>query len=141
MKTYTHILVLISDKTDGTLLLTHATHLARELGMQITLGHISEDYRELNYISDSLMDDAVSKEVLAAKSLLSELAASVPDKVEALELVTMNCTEDLECCISRLGIDLVMAGHRNRFMGTLTSRSADYVNRLKTDVLIKHITD
>lgn len=39
------------------------------------------------------------------------------------------------------GADLVIAGHRNRFMGTLTSRSAEYVNHLNVDVLIKHIYD
>ena len=49
--------------------------------------------------------------------------------------------EDVEKCIAELGVDLVLAGHRNRFMGMLTSRSAEYINHLTVDVLITHLND
>ena len=141
MNTYTHALILVQGKEDGCLLLGQAASLARLLQMKITLAHVSDDYREMNYVSDGLMDDAVSKEVIQAKALLSELAASVPEHVNARELVTMRRFEDVQRCIADLGIDLVIAGHRNRFMGALTSRSAEYINHLTVDVLIKHLHD
>ncbi|SXE88487.1 putative universal stress family protein [Klebsiella variicola] len=87
------------------------------------------------------MNDAVSKEVVLAKALLSELTSSVAEQVNARELVTMRRFEDVQKCINDTGADLVIAGHRNRFMGALTSRSAEYVNHLNVDVLIKHIHD
>lgn len=141
MTCYTHALILVNDKDDGTLLLKRAVALAQPLGMKITLAHISDDYREMNYVSDSLMDDVVSEEVLKAKAFMSELAASVPEAVDTRELVTMRRFEDVEKCINELGVDLVLAGHHNRFMGMLTSRSAEYINHLTVDVLITHLND
>ena len=141
MTCYTHALILVNDKNDGTLLLKRAVALAQPLGMKITLAHISDDYREMNYVSDSLMDDVVSEEVLKGKAFMSELAASVPETVDTRELVTMRRFEDVEKCINELGVDLVLAGHRNRFMGMLTSRSAEYINHLTVDVLITHLND
>ncbi|MGP2417303.1 universal stress protein [Pantoea ananatis] len=141
MTCYTHALILVNDKDDGTLLLKRAVALAQPLGMKITLAHISDDYREMNYVSDSLMDDVVSEEVLKAKAFMSELAASVPEAVDTRELVTMRRFEDVEKCINELGVDLVLAGHRNRIMGMLTSRSAEYINHLTVDVLITHLND
>ncbi|HDR2390317.1 TPA: universal stress protein [Enterobacter roggenkampii] len=141
MKIYTHALVLVQSKKDGAQLLDRAAELSRLLQMKITLAHICTDYREMNYVSDGLMDDAVSTEILKAKALLSELTSSVPERVDAREVVTLRRFEDLQKCINDIGVDMVIAGHRNRFMGALTSRSAEYVNHLNVDVLIKHIHD
>ncbi|PIJ49641.1 universal stress protein [Erwinia sp. OLTSP20] len=139
MNSYTHALILISDKKDGIPLLSQAAELAQSLRLKITLAHISDDYRQLNYVSDSLMDEVVSEEVAKARALLNELAGMISGRVDTLELVTMRRFADLSQCITDLGIDLVIAGHRNRFMGALTSRSAEYINHLTVDVLIKHI--
>lgn len=139
MKRYTHALVLVHGREDGEVLVNNAAALASQADIQITLAHISDDYRELNYVSDSLMDDAVSKEVIQGKLMLNELAASLPEKMETRELVTMHRFEDVEKCIAELGIDLVIAGHRNRFMGQLRSGSLEYVNHLNIDVLITHL--
>lgn len=141
MKIYTHALVLVQGKEDGILLLELAATLYKMLKMKITLAHICNDYREMNYVSDSLMDDAVSKDVVQAKALFSELTSSMAEPVEVRELVTMRRSEDVQKYVTDTGVDLVIAGHRNRLMGTLTSRSADYVNHLNVDVLIKHIHD
>lgn len=139
MKRYTHALVLVHGREDGEVLVKNTAALASQADIKITLAHISDDYREMNYVSDSLMDDAVSKEVIQGKLMLNELAASLPEKVETRELVTMHRFEDVEKCIDDLGIDLVIAGHRNRFMGQLTSGSLEYVNHLNIDVLITHL--
>lgn len=141
MKLYTHALVLVQGKEDGVPLFSLAATLSRLLEIKITLAHICTDYREMNYISDSLMDDVVSKDIVQAKALFSELTLSVAEHIEARELVTMRRFEDVQKCIADLGADLVIAGHRNRFMGALTSRSAEYINHLDVDVLIKHIHD
>ena len=141
MKIYTHVLVLVQGKEDGIPLIALAANLSRLMQMKITLAHICNDYREMNYVSDSLMDDAVSKDVIQAKVLFSELMSSVAEPVDARELVTMRRFEDVQKCITDTGVDLVIAGHRNRFMGALTSRSAEYVNHLNVDVLIKHTHD
>lgn len=139
--TYTHALVLVLDKDDGARLLELAASLARAMSLKITLAHISDDYREMNYVSDSLMDDVVSEDIIQAKALLSTLADSVPDHVDTRELVTVRRFDDVKKCIAELGVDLVIAGHRNRFMGVLTSQSAEYINHLTVDVLIRHISD
>lgn len=86
MPVYHHALVLINSSLDGVPLLQHAARMAQETPMQITIAHISTDYRALNYVSDSLMNDDVSQEVIQAKALLSELAATVSLPVETLAL-------------------------------------------------------
>ncbi|AHF79278.1 Universal stress protein A (plasmid) [Sodalis praecaptivus] len=139
MKVYTHALILVHGKDDGIPLLAQAVALAEPLKMKITLAHVSEDYRVMNYVSDSVMNDVVSEDIIKAKALLDELAASTPEKVDTRELVTLRRFEDVEKCIAELGVDLVIAGHRNRFMGALTSRSAEYINHLSVDVLIRHL--
>ncbi|AIR66769.1 universal stress protein [Cedecea neteri] len=139
MSLYSHVLVLIQGKTDGLVLIQHAARLAGALPVQITLVHISEDYREMNYVSDARMDDNVSADLIQAKALFSELVRSVNVPVKTWELVTLNRFEDLEKCISSLGVDLVLAGHRNRWLGQISSDSMEYVNHLNVDVLIKHI--
>ncbi|NIF47106.1 universal stress protein [Enterobacter sp. Ap-1006] len=139
MNLYSHVLVLIQGKTDGQVLIQHAARLAGALPVQITLVHISEDYREMNYVSDARMDDNVSADLIQAKALFSELVRSVNVPVKTRELVTLNRFEDVEKCISSLDVDLVLAGHRNRWLGQIASDSMQYVNHLNVDVLIKHI--
>lgn len=139
MSVYHHALVLINNSLDGIPLLAHAARLARQNPMTITVAHISTDYRAMNYISDSLMDDVVSEDVISAKALLSELAASVDVPVQTLDLVTTRRFDDVEKCVQERQIDLVIAGHHNRLLGVLGSHSMDYINHLSVDVLIKHL--
>jgi universal stress protein A len=139
MPVYHHALVLINNSTDGIPLLQHAARLAEENNMEITVAHISTDYRAMNYISDSLMDDVVSDDIIQAKALLSELVESVDRPVHALSLVTMRRFADMQTCIHDRQIDLVVAGHRNRLLGVLGSQSMEYINHLTVDILIKHL--
>ena len=139
MSVYHHALVLINSSQDGVPLLQHAARMAEENAMRITLAHISTDYRALNYVSDSLLNDDVSQEVLQAKVLLNELAASVSLPVQTLSLVTTRRFEDVEACVNQRGIDLIIAGHRNRLLGVMASHSLEYINHLTIDVLIRHL--
>ena len=139
MSVYHHALVLINSSQDGVPLLQHAARMAEENAMRITLAHISTDYRALNYVSDSLLNDDVSEEVLQAKVLLNELAASVSLPVQTLSLVTTRCFADVEACVNQRGIDLIIAGHHNRLLGVMASHSLEYINHLTIDVLIRHL--
>lgn len=139
MPVYHHALVLINSSQDGVPLLQHAARMAEENAMRITLAHISTDYRTLNYVSDSLLNDDVSQVVLQAKVLLNELAASVSLPVQTLSLVTTRRFEDVEACVNQRGIDLIIAGHRNRLLGVMASYSLEYINHLTIDVLIRHL--
>ncbi|MEN0616980.1 universal stress protein [Klebsiella indica] len=139
MPVYHHALVLINNSLDGVPLLQHAAKMAEENALRITIAHISTDYRALNYVSDSLLDDDVSQEVIQAKALLSELAATVPIPVQTLSLVTTRRFADVEECVRQRNIDLIIAGHHNRLLGVLSSHSMEYINHLATDVLIKHL--
>lgn len=139
MSVYHHALVLINSSQDGVPLLQHAARMAEENAMRITLAHISTDYRALNYVSDSLLNDDVSEEVLQAKVLLNELAASVSLPVQTLSLVTTRRFTDVEACVNQRGIDLIIAGHHNRLLGVMASHSLEYINHLTIDVLIRHL--
>ncbi|QLK20713.1 universal stress protein [Raoultella ornithinolytica] len=139
MPVYHHALVLINSSQDGVPLLQHAARMAEENAMRITLAHISTDYRALNYVSDSLLNDDVSQEVLQAKVLLNELATSVSLPVQTLSLVTTRRFEDVEACVNQRGIDLIIAGHHNRLLGVMASHSLEYINHLTIDVLIRHL--
>ncbi|HHS9576849.1 TPA: universal stress protein [Raoultella planticola] len=139
MPVYHHALVLINSSQDGVPLLQHAARMAEENAMRITLAHISTDYRALNYVSDSLLNDDVSEEVLQAKVLLNELAASVSLPVQTLSLVTTSRFADVEACVNQRGIDLIIAGHHNRLLGVMASHSLEYINHLTIDVLIRHL--
>ena len=139
MSVYHHALVLINSSTDGIPLLQHAAKMAEESAMKITIAHISTDYRALNYVSDSLLNDDVSEEVLQAKVLLNELAASVSLPVQTLSLVTTRRFADVEACVNQRGIDLIIAGHHNRLLGVMASHSLEYINHLTIDVLIRHL--
>ena len=83
MPVYHHALVLINSSLDGVPLLAHAAKMAEENAMRITIAHISTDYRALNYVSDSLMNDDVSQEVIQAKALLTELVRQLAGQAEA----------------------------------------------------------
>jgi nucleotide-binding universal stress UspA family protein len=139
MSVYHHALVLINSSQDGVPLLQHAARIAEENAMRITLAHISTDYRALNYVSDSLLNDDVSQEVIQAKVLLNELAASVSLPVQTLSLVTTRRFADVEACVNQRGIDLIIAGHHNRLLGVMASHSLEYINHLTIDVLIRHL--
>ncbi len=139
MPVYHHALVLINSSQDGVPLLQHAARMAEANAMRITLAHISTDYRALNYVSDSLLNDDVSEEVLQAKVLLNELAASVSLPVQTLSLVTTRRFADVEACVNQRGIDLIIAGHHNRLLGVMASHSLEYINHLTIDVLIRHL--
>lgn len=99
MSVYHHALVLINSSLDGVPLLAHAAKMAEENAMRITIAHISTDYRSLNYVSDSLLDDDVSREVIQAKALLNELATTVALPVQTLSLVTTRRFADVEACV------------------------------------------
>ena len=139
MSVYHHALVLINSSQDGVPLLQHAARMAEENAMRITLAHISTDYRALNYVSDSLLNDDVSQEVIQAKVLLNELATSVSLPVQTLSLVTTRRFEDVEACVNQRGIDLIIAWHHNRLLGVMASHSLEYINHLTIDVLIRHL--
>lgn len=139
MSVYHHALVLINSSQDGVPLLQHAARIAEENAMRITLAHISTDYRALNYVSDSLLNDDVSQEVIQAKVLLNELATSVSLPVQTLSLVTTRRFADVEACVNQRGIDLIIAGHHNRLLGVMASHSLEYINHLTIDVLIRHL--
>ncbi|WP_159866279.1 MULTISPECIES: universal stress protein [unclassified Raoultella] len=139
MSVYHHALVLINSSIDGVPLLQHAAKMAEESAMKITIAHISTDYRALNYVSDCLMDDDVSQEVIQAKALLNELATTVALPVQTLVLVTARRFADVEACVHQRSIDLIIAGHRNRLLGVMASHSLEYINHLSVDVLIKHL--
>lgn len=139
MSVYHHALVLINSSTDGIPLLQHAAKMAEESAMKITIAHISTDYRALNYVSDCLMDDDVSQEVIQAKALLNELATTVALPVQTLALVTARRFADVEAFVHQHSIDLIIAGHRNRLLGVMASHSLEYINHLSVDVLIKHL--
>jgi hypothetical protein len=121
MSVYHHALVLINSSLDGVPLLAHAAKMAEENAMRITIAHISTDYRSLNYVSDSLLDDDVSREVIQAKALLNELATTVALPVQTLSLVTTRRFADVEACVRQRNIDLIIAGHHNRLLGVLAS--------------------
>ncbi|WP_219542357.1 universal stress protein [Klebsiella michiganensis] len=139
MSVYHHALVLINSSLDGVPLLAHAAKMAEENAMRITIAHISTDYRSLNYVSDSLLDDDVSREVIQAKALLNELATTVALPVQTLSLVTTRRFADVEACVRQRNIDLIIAGQHNRLLGVLASHSLEYINHLTVDVLIKHL--
>lgn len=139
MSVYHHALVLINSSLDGVPLLAHAAKMAEENAMRITIAHISTDYRSLNYVSDSLLDDDVSREVIQAKALLNELSTTVALPVQTLSLVTTRRFADVEACVRQRNIDLIIAGHHNRLLGVLASHSLEYINHLTVDVLIKHL--
>ena len=140
MPIYEHALILLSDETDGQLLLQGVAKGFHEQGTAITLGHLTSDYRELDIASDSLTKDRQSGEIIAAKAMLSRLVEAASFPVDVKEIVTISRFKDVEACVKDSGVDLVIMGHRNRLFGTLSSHSIEFINHLTVDVLIKHIT-
>lgn len=139
MKIYQHALLLVQDESDGLLLLEHAERLAKEMGTSVTIGHISDDYRELDYASDSLTKDLQSREVIDAKAMLSRLVRASTINVKVKSIVTIHRFQDVEAVVKQEDIDLVMLGHKNRLFGVYSSFSFEFINHLSVDVLIKHI--
>lgn len=139
MHLYRHALLLVQNETDGLLLLRHAERLAKEMATRITVGHISADYRELDYISDALTKDRQSREVIEVKAMLSRLAESSSIDVNVKAIVSIHRFRDVEAVIEHEAIDLVMLGHKNRLFGVYSSFAFEFINHLSVDVLIKHI--
>ncbi|XBS71512.1 universal stress protein [Acerihabitans sp. KWT182] len=139
MSIYKHALVLAYDEADGRLLLSHASRLAKAYGTKITVAHIGFDWRWLDYTSDTLTKNRQAREVIEAKAMFSRLIESADCPVAAREIVTMYRFREVERLIKKEGIDLLMVGHRNRFMGVLSSFSFEFINHLSIDVLVKHI--
>ncbi|WP_336369274.1 universal stress protein [Rahnella perminowiae] len=139
MSIYKHALILLSDETDGQLLLQGVARGFHEQGTAITLGHLSSDYRELDIASDSLTKDRQSAEIIAAKAMLSRLVEAASFPVDVKEIVTISRFKDVEACVKDSAVDLVIMGHRNRLFGMISSHSIEFINHLTVDVLIKHI--
>ncbi len=90
MQIYRHALLLVQNETDGLLLLQHAERLAKEMGTRITVGHLSADYQELDYTSDSLTKDRQSREVIDAKAMLSHLVESSSIDLKVKSIVSIH---------------------------------------------------
>lgn len=140
MHMYRHALLLVQNETDGRMMLQHAERLVKEMGTRITVGHISSDYRELDYISDANTKDRQSREVIDAKAMLSRLVESTHFDVKVKSIVSIHRFKDVEMLVESEGIDLVMLGHKNRLFGVYSSFSFEFINRISVDVLIKHIS-
>ncbi|BDH47715.1 universal stress protein [Salmonella enterica subsp. enterica serovar Choleraesuis] len=139
MNNYHHILVLIRDKQDGVLLLEQAVRVASLGQARITLGHVAVDYQAMNYVSDSLMNDVQSQQVIGIKSLFSELVGGVSYPVTTTLIISLDRMKSLNKFITENQVDLLMAGHKNRLFGSVSSDAMNFVNSTTTDVLIKHI--
>ncbi|MGV0087616.1 universal stress protein (plasmid) [Rahnella aceris] len=140
MPIYKRALILLSDETDGQLLLQEVAKGFHEQGTAITLGHLTSDYRELDIASDSLTKDRQSAEIIAAKAMLSRLVEAASFPVDVKEIVTISRFKDVEACVKDSDVDLVIMGHKNRLFGMFSSHSIEFINHLTVDVLIKHIT-
>ena len=139
MHIYRHALLLVQNETDGLLLLQHAERLAKEMATRITVGHLSADYREMDYTSDSLIKDRQSREIIDAKAMLSRLVESCSIDIKVRSIVSIHRFRDVEAVAQHEDIDLVMLGHKNRLFGVYSSFSFEFINHLSVDVLIKHI--
>lgn len=139
MTYYRHALVLAHDEIDGKILLSHGSKMAHTLGTKITIGHISSDYRELQYLNDNTIVDKQSKHVIEAKEMLAELAKSIDFPTGIEELVSITRFKDIANLINERQIDLLIVGHKNRLFGVLSSYSFEFINRINIDVLVQHI--
>jgi hypothetical protein len=117
MQIYRHALLLVQNETDGLLLLEQAERLAKEMGTRITVGHLSADYRELDYTSDSLTKDRQSREVIDAKAMLSRLVESSSIDINVRSIVSIHRFRDVEAVVQHEDIDLVMLGHKTACSG------------------------
>ena len=99
MQIYRHALLLVENETDGLLLLEQAEGLAKEMGTRITVGHLSADYRELDYTSDSLIKDRQSQDVIDAKAMLSRLVESSSVDIEVRSIVSIHRFRDVEAVV------------------------------------------
>jgi universal stress protein A len=140
MALYTHALVLIHNETDGLTLVNHVAGLAETLGSKLTLCHLSDEYHPLNYVFDNHTGgDGQSEALIEANAMLNRVAEMAALPADIAELVTIRQLKDVETFVDDNGIDVVIAGHKNRVMGTLTSWSAEFINHLSVDVLVHHL--
>ncbi|TKI03965.1 universal stress protein [Martelella alba] len=139
MGIYNHVLILIHDENDGLTLLNHVTSLPETRGAKVSLCHLRDEFHPLEYISDTPADDSQSPEAIAAREMLNRVANQAPNRADIAFMAIIRRFKDLEKFVERNNIDLVVAGHKNRFLGTLTSRSAEFANHLTVDVLIHHL--
>lgn len=139
MQIYRHALLLVHNEIDGLLLLQHAERLSKEMKTNITIGHISRDYRELDYIIDSPTKNIQSHEIIMDKDMLSRLVESSRIDIKVRSIVSIHRFREVEAIVQQEGVDLVMLGHKNRLFGEYSSFSFEFINHLSVDVLIKHI--
>ena len=138
MKHYQHILVLVNDEKDGVVLMRQAQNMASP-DSRLTLAHILMDYRALNYISDSVMNDVESEQVIHSKEMLSKVVVNAGCPASTRVIVSLDRFRALAKFILNEHVDLVIVGHHNRLFGVLTSRSMAFINNLDVDCFISHI--
>lgn len=136
---YQHALVLINNEKDGQLLLQSVAENFYQPGTEITLAHITDDYRELDITSDAFMKDSQSEEIIMAKAMLSHLVEKCRFPVGVKGLVAIHHFADIARYIDETDVDLVIMGHTNRLFGSLFAHANDFINHLSIEVLIKHI--
>ena len=136
---YQHIVVLFNDRLDGYVLLQDAAELAQKYQARLSLCHVLPDLRAEDYVSDSLMDDKESQQIIATKALLSELVKTVSWPVSGTLIISLDETTPLEDYARNGAVDLLVCGHKNRVFGRMTSHAMQFINRTELDVLIKHI--
>lgn len=107
---------------------------------RLTLAHIVMDYRALNYVSDSVMNDVESEQVIRSKEMLSKVIAGTGCPASTRVIVSLDRFRALAKFIINEHVDLVIVGHRNRLFGVLTSRSMAFINNLDVDCFINHIS-
>jgi len=136
---YKHALVLINNATDGQLLLQDIAEDFYRFGTEITLAHISDDFRELDITSDAFMKDSQSQEIILAKAMLSHLVEKCSFPAQVKEFVCLHHFDDIASYIDKAKIDLLIMGHENRLFGALYAQANNFINHLGIEVLIKHI--
>ncbi|TKI07843.1 universal stress protein [Martelella alba] len=136
MNAYKHILILVQNENDGAVLLQRAESIAAGRKADVLLAHITENYRAMNYVGDSLYNDVQSREVIAA--MFSRLCSKTTIPFMVKELVTLSRFKDIAELVVRHNIELVMLGHHNRSWGVCSSFSFEFINELPVDFLVIH---
>lgn len=138
MQFYKQELILVHDDIDGQLLLEHAERMAVQMKTQIMVGHISEDYRELNCILDAPDEDLQSRTIIKVKAMLSQLADISQVNVYVSIIVSIHLFKDVSSLVENEQIDLIMLSHKSGLFGVYRSFSFEFINHLAVDILIKH---
>lgn len=95
--------------------------------------------RPLDYVSARRTGAAQSQHAVKNKDKLSRLVEITGFPADIAGLATLRNFNNVEKYIENHGVDVVIAGHKNQFLGTLTSSSAEFINHLSVDVLIHHL--